>query len=164
MPSAPTVPPAPSASADALLAEELLEALSVLRRRTRRLAARPGELAPLTGAQLELVRLLRRRPGVSVAEAAAWLRLAPNTVSTLVGQLTEAGLVERRADPGDRRVARLVLAPAIARKVDDWRDRRALAVAEALGAVDGPGRRALADALPALARLADALADPGAAR
>ena len=76
--------------------DELLEALSAVRRAVRRRADRPVELLALTGAQLELVRLLRREPGVSIADAAGRLRVAPNTVSTLVRQLADAGVLERR--------------------------------------------------------------------
>ncbi len=94
-------------------------------------AAKPVELTSLTGSQLELVRLVRRRPGVSVAEAAAALRLAPNTVSTLVRALTDKGAMTRFVDPADRRVARLDLDPDVRRTVHAWRDRRAEAVAAA---------------------------------
>jgi len=139
-------------------ANDLLGALAAIRRHGRRHGGRPVELAPLTGAQVELVRVLRRRPGVSVAEAAAELHVAPNTVSTLVRQLTDAGLVRRRVGAGDRRVAQLELTPDIRRKVDAFRDRRALALAGAAGRLSGQDRRRLRDALPALVRLAEALA------
>jgi len=144
-----------------VLAQALLDAVSAIRRSGRR-AARPVELAPLTSAQLELVRFVRRHPGVSVAQAATALRLAANTVSTLVGQLTEAGLLLRQADPTDRRIARLDLAPDIRHKVDAWRDRRATAVADALRRLPEDDVRRIAAATPALERLAAALdADPG---
>jgi len=149
------------AGAALALGESLLESLSAIRRNGRRHAARPVELAPLTGAQLELVRLVRRQPGVSVTEAAAGLRLAANTVSTLVGQLAEAGLLIRRTDTSDRRVARLDLAPEIRRKVDAWRDRRTVAVAEALGRLSGADRRRIGQALAALGRLAVSLEEEG---
>jgi DNA-binding CsgD family transcriptional regulator len=51
-----------------------------IRRAGRRYSGRPVELSLLTGAQLELVRLVRRRPGLSVADAAQELGLAANTV------------------------------------------------------------------------------------
>jgi DNA-binding MarR family transcriptional regulator len=139
------------------MADELLGAMSVLRRTTRRLSGRPAVLAALTGAQLELVRLVRRRPGVSVTDAAEELRLAPNTVSTLVGQLTERGVMLRVADPADRRVAQLDLEPETRRKVTAWRDRRVEAVAAALDRMAPADRAVVADALPVLARLADAV-------
>jgi DNA-binding MarR family transcriptional regulator len=154
-------PPSASlpASGDRLtaLADRLLGALSAVRRNGRHHAARPVELAPLTGAQLELVRLVRRHPGTSVADAAAQLRLAANTVSTLVGQLVDEGLLERGIDAADRRVARLQLRPEIRRKVDAWRDRRMLNMAAAISRLSTADRQALARAVPVLERLAGEL-------
>ena len=101
------------AAADLRLADDLFTAVGQLRRHGRRLGGGPFPAGTLSGAQVELVRLVRRRPGLSVAEAAAELALAPNTVSTLVGQLAEAEVLTRVTDPQDRRVARLALtAPA----------------------------------------------------
>jgi DNA-binding MarR family transcriptional regulator len=142
-----------------VVADRLLGAMATLRRAGRRVVERPVALAALTGAELELVRLVRRRPGVSVTEAAEELRLAPNTVSTLVGQVTERRLMLRMADPADRRVARLDLDPDTRHKVTAWRDRRSEAVATAMGSLDPADRRVLAEAVGALDRLAEALHD-----
>ena len=154
---------APSAAADRKLADELLSALAAIRRATRRHAGRPAELSSLTTAQLELARVVRRNPGISIAGAAEALRLAPNTVSTLVGELTSIGLVERRTDPSDRRVARLELSEDWKRKVDVWRDRRVTAVGDAVGRLPAAEQRRLERAVPALALLADELEPLGRA-
>jgi DNA-binding MarR family transcriptional regulator len=138
-------------------ADELLDALAALRRAVRRDAARPDELSSLSGAQVELVRLLRRRPGLSVADAARELALAPNTVSTLVRQLGDAGVLERRPDPDDRRVAHLDLAPPLRQTLEAWRDRRTETVEAALASVPAADRARLDAALPALAALTAAL-------
>src|ERR1700744_1742707 len=90
-------------------ADALLKQTARIRRVRRGPQGRPGELARLPGPQRELVRLVRRRPGVSVAQAAAELGVAPNTVSTLVRQLTEAGMLVRTPDDSARRIARLKL-------------------------------------------------------
>ncbi len=135
-------------------ADELLDALSALRRATRRAADRPAKLASLTGAQIELVRLVRRHPGISVAEAAEELRLAPNTVSTLVRRLSDAGVLLRAADDADRRVARLDLQPRLRREVEAWRDRRVERIERAVAALPAGDRRKLEAAVPVLARLA----------
>lgn len=137
--------------------DELIDALTALRRGLRRDSARPRELAALTGAQLELVRLVRRNPGISVAEAATALRVAPNTVSTLVGTLTDRRVLVRRADAGDRRVGRLELAPGVRRKVEAWRDRRSDVLAAGLAALSESDRRKLAAAVPVLAKLTEEL-------
>ncbi|HEV2590778.1 MAG TPA: helix-turn-helix domain-containing protein [Gaiellaceae bacterium] len=140
-------------------ADQFLDALSALQRATRRAIARPAKLAPLTGAQLELVRLVRRNPGISVTDAAAELRLAPNTVSTLVRQLTDERVLVRTADASDRRVARLDLPPGLRREVEAWRDRRVEAMEAALAALTPEERTKLEAALPALARLAAEVAE-----
>src|ERR1700729_281128 len=144
--------------------EDLLEAVAAIRRAVRRRVGRPVELSVLTGAQLELVRLLRREPGVSIADAAARLRVAPNTVSTLVGQLADAGVLERRTDEADRRVVRLTLNPGIRRRVDAVRDRRVDALGEAMSRLSADERKVLDEATPVLLRLADDLQNEGEGR
>jgi DNA-binding MarR family transcriptional regulator len=137
--------------------EQLFAAIGLLRRHTRRRVGRPWPETPLTGSQVELVRLLRRRPGTSVAEAAAALGLAANTVSTLVRQLTDAGLIERVRDESDRRVARLALTDEARAQVERWRDRRNVQVAAAFDALSAEDREAIESAIPAITRLAGAL-------
>jgi DNA-binding MarR family transcriptional regulator len=139
------------------LAEELMAALGLVRRQVRRVARRPWPLSSLTASQTELVWLVRRHPGISVAEAAAELGLVPNTVSTLVGQLTGQGLLARRPDRRDRRVARLELTATARRQVEAVRDRRVAAVGEVLDRLDPSHVDALRAALPALAAIAERL-------
>ncbi|TDW77030.1 transcriptional regulator [Kribbella pratensis] len=139
------------------LAEDLLAAIGLVRRRLRRSAGRPLALSTLTGSQAELVRLVRRNPGISVAEAAAELGLVANTVSTLVGQLTERGMLLRAPDESDRRIARLTLTEPAREQVEAWRDRRAALVNEALDELRPADRDALRAALPALGVLAERL-------
>lgn len=149
----------PAGGADVELAEGMLASLDTVRRQARRIAGRAWPIAPLTGSQVELLRLVRRHPDISIAEAAVELGSAANTVSTLVRQLVEVGLLRRVADPADRRVARLSLTAAARRRVNAWRDRRAAVVAVALGDLSAADRWALAAALPALGRLFAALHD-----
>lgn len=53
------------------------------------------------------MRLLVRRPGLSVNEAAAELGLAPSNLSAAVRSLVTRGELERRPDPDDGRIVRL---------------------------------------------------------
>lgn len=152
----PDSPPLPVT--DVALAEELFAAVGQLRRHGRRLGGGPFAAGTLSGAQVELVRLVRRQPGLSVAEAAAQLALAPNTVSTLVGQLAEAHVLTRVTDPQDRRVARLALTASAQERVERWRDQRASATAAAITELEASERAALARAIPIIARLAATLA------
>jgi DNA-binding MarR family transcriptional regulator len=151
-----------SAAEPAQLADELLRAMASIRRSGRLVAARPAELSALTGAQLDLVRLVRRRPGVSVGEAAGELRLAGNTVSTLVRQLTGAGVLIRTSDPFDRRVARLELTAEMQRSVSAFRDRRVAVLATAMDELPPADRERLADAVEMIGRLAGRLPDRAA--
>jgi DNA-binding MarR family transcriptional regulator len=148
---------APVAAADLVLADDLFAAVGQLRRQGRRLGGGPFPAGTLSGAQVELVRLVRRRPGLSVAEAAAELALAPNTVSTLVGQLAGADVLARVSDPRDGRVARLALTTPVREQVERWRDQRALAAAGAIADLDASERADLERAVPIIARLASAL-------
>jgi DNA-binding MarR family transcriptional regulator len=98
-----------------------------------------------------------RNPGISVAAAARELRLADNSVSTLVNQLLTAGMLRRETDPGDRRAVRLELTPAAQRHIADWRDRRARMVGARMADLSDDDRAAIGAALPALRRLVSGL-------
>ncbi|HVW88022.1 MAG TPA: MarR family winged helix-turn-helix transcriptional regulator [Gaiellaceae bacterium] len=137
--------------------DDLLDAMSALRRALRRDVERPAELARLTSAQLQLLRVVRLSPGISVADAASELRVAPNTVSTLVRQLVEADVLVRRVDPHDRRVGRLDLKPGVRRKVEAWRRHRTEMVGRAVASLTPTERRRLEQALPVLVTVAEAL-------
>jgi DNA-binding MarR family transcriptional regulator len=139
------------------LAEQLLEALGLIRRQARRRVGRPWPLESLTNAQLELVRVVRREPGISVAAAAGELGVAANTVSTLVGSLVENGTLHREPDAQDRRIARLQLTDKSRVRVDRWRDERVAVLSDVLAGLDDADRTAIEGALPALGRLADQL-------
>jgi DNA-binding MarR family transcriptional regulator len=142
---------------DTVLAEELYAAVGQLRRHARRIGGRPFSDPPRTTAQLELIRLVRRTPGLSVADAAEALGVAPNTVSTLVRQLTEAGALERARDAADGRVVRLRLTPDTQARVERWLDRRTAVTARVLAELPADDRAALRRAVPVLAAIAGAL-------
>ncbi len=144
-------------------ADALLGAVGQIRRRSRRAVGGPLPETSLTGSQTELVRLVRREPGIGVADAAARLGLAPNTVSTLVRQLVEAGHMRREPDPDDRRAARLRLTDRARREVEQWRDRRIEAVARALDRLDAADLDALDAAITLLSRVGE-LIEPDEAR
>jgi DNA-binding MarR family transcriptional regulator len=112
---------------------------------------------PLPPAQSELLRLAATMPGITVADAAQELRLAPNTVSTLVGKLTAAGLLVRNRDAQDARVALLTITDAARQRLVQWRDLRADLAGQARAGLSAADRRALAAALPALLRLAEGM-------
>jgi DNA-binding MarR family transcriptional regulator len=135
----------------------LLSAISLVHRMARRAVRQAWEQDPLPPAQSELLRLAASRPGITVADAAQELRLAPNTVSTLVGKLTAAGLLTRSRDAQDARIALLAITDAAAERFTQWRDLRSDLAEQALAGLSAADRRALAAALPALLRLAEGM-------
>jgi MarR family transcriptional regulator for hemolysin len=66
----------------------------------------------MTRAQWVMLIWLDRRPGLSQKELSELLEVEPITVARLVDRLEARGMVERRADPADRRIWRLHLLPA----------------------------------------------------
>jgi DNA-binding MarR family transcriptional regulator len=102
------------------LAPELFAVVGRFRRQVRRLFPLAFG-ARLTDSQAEFIRLVGRRPDISVREAATELGLAANTASTLVSKLSADGLLIRTTDPGDRRVGRLRLAGPAQRIADESR-------------------------------------------
>jgi DNA-binding MarR family transcriptional regulator len=61
----------------------------------------------MTRAQWHILARVERQPGLSQSELAAICEVEPITVARLVDRLEKRGLIERRADPDDRRVWRL---------------------------------------------------------
>ena len=146
-----------STTAVARLAEELVERNGLLRRAIAAAAVPPEDIRSVTTAEMELLRCVRRMPNICVNDAASALALAPNTVSTLVGTLREAGLLQSDTDGDDRRVKRLRLTPRAARQVQDWRDARMDAVQLALAELSPDDRTLLKSSLPVLERIAASL-------
>src|SRR5258708_40103396 len=108
-----------------MAAADLRAAIGVLRGAARRAARQAWARQPLPPAQSELLRLAAARPGITVADAAHELRLAPNTVSTLVGRLTGAGLLCRERSAQDGRTALLTTTEKAGRRPAEFRDLRA---------------------------------------
>jgi len=138
--------------------DELMAAVLGLRRVVRRRLREqlPGTV-PLRGAQVELLQLVEREPGIGVTAAARGLHLAPNTVSTLVNQLVAADLLCRTVDPDDRRAARLELTAAARERLARWRAARTELVTAGLRTLGADEQAVLAAALPILDKLAGTL-------
>jgi DNA-binding MarR family transcriptional regulator len=82
---------------------EIGETAHALRRAFDRRAATLG----VTRAQWKVLFRLSRQPGLRQIEIADILDVEPITLSRIIDRLSEAGLVERRTDPADRRAWRL---------------------------------------------------------
>ena len=149
--------PGSLAAAGAAAAAELLAAIGAVRRTTRRAARNASATEPLPPARSELLRLTARQPGITVAEAARELWLAPNTVSTMVGDLTAQGLISRGRSSADGRAVRLSVTAKARQRLAQWRDLRAELAGQALASLNEHDQEALAAAIPVLVRLAEQL-------
>jgi DNA-binding MarR family transcriptional regulator len=101
----------------------------------------------MTRAQWIILARLDRQPGMSQNELATICEVEPITVARLVDRLEARGMVERRADPSDRRVRRLHLLPAskpILAEIMRYRDALDAEISDGL---DGPAREVFVDAL-----------------
>jgi MarR family transcriptional regulator, transcriptional regulator for hemolysin len=84
---------------------EIAETATALRRAFDRRAVSLG----VTRAQWRVLAKLSRTPGMRQVELADHLDMEAITLCRIVDRLAEAGLVERQADPQDRRAWKLVL-------------------------------------------------------
>lgn len=86
----------------------LADAARLLRTYADQKAAQFG----ITRAQWVVLARLDRQEGLKQSELAEILDLQPISLTRLLDRLCENGLIERRADPNDRRAKRLYLMPA----------------------------------------------------
>lgn len=138
------------------LVAELFGTVGRFRRQVRR-SVGPTIGTGLPESQAELLRLVGRRPGTSVRQAATELGLAPNTASTLVSRLCADGLLVRTVDPDDRRVGRLRLTESSQCLADASRAARRAALASALDRLDATAIERLTEGLAVLATLTELL-------
>ncbi|MFI9827250.1 MarR family winged helix-turn-helix transcriptional regulator [Streptomyces sp. NPDC051913] len=108
-------------------------------------------------AQLALLRHVEAHEGVTVRETADALLMKPNNVSALVTQMTELGLLERRQDPADKRVAHLHLTPTSRQRLTEVNQLKGAHLARALRALTDGELDALGSALGALESLSGRL-------
>jgi DNA-binding MarR family transcriptional regulator len=146
----------------------LADTVARLRRAMRRAARAADPANPLSVAQLEVLACVADQPGIRPGRIARQLMLAANSVTTLVNALHTRGLVERTHAVEDARAVALSLTPAGRQAVEVWRATNAAILQEALGLLEERHQSVLAEALPGMRRLAeavDALAEtPGGVR
>ncbi len=147
------------AEAGESFAQELGATLSGIHRATRRRVRHETGLEPFSGAQGELLRLVARSPGIGVSAAARELRLAGNSVSTLVNQLVAKGYLRREPSASDRRAAVLTATEAGRDRIRRWQDVRSRLLADELDRLGPDELAVLRSALPALRHLAAALSE-----
>lgn len=146
MPSRPRrqAPPPASATAD-----RLHSAAIRLLRRLRTVDAQTGLSAP----RLSALSVIVFRGPLTLSDLAAAEQVRPPTITRLVQALERAGLIERQADPADRRVTRVRATPAGRRLLEAGRARRVEQLAADIAALPPRDRRTLARAVDVLGRL-----------
>lgn len=136
----------------------LRAAVSRLSRRLRPTVAGSA----LTPSQISVLFTIVRLGPLRLSEVAEIESLNPTMLSRITGQLADAGLITRAADPEDRRAA-FVNATAAGRRLRERIHReRTQALAAHVQELDEDQRRALWAALPVLEELAERL--PGRRR
>jgi len=124
----------------------------VLLRLSRELRKETEQLS-VTARQATLLWLVKRSPGLSLAELAAGEGISPPALSGHVDRLESAGLLERVRSTEDRRRVGLRLTDEGVRLMRRIRARRTTWLAERLGALDPAELGAVEAAIPALKRL-----------
>lgn len=130
--------------------------LGRLSRRLRPTLAGSG----LTPSEISVLFTIVRFGPLRLSEVAEIERLNPTMLSRIAAQLSDAGLIRRSADPGDRRAA-LVQASAAGRRMRERIHReRTRALDAHVQELDESQREALWRALPVLEELAERLPGP----
>jgi DNA-binding MarR family transcriptional regulator len=106
--------------------------------------------AELTYSQYNVLRIIDRDGPTAQAEIARGLMVSAPVVTRIASALADAGLVERRNDPRDRRTVRLALTPRGRRRVRAMRQELLDAAGELLAPLPDARRAALAKALQEL--------------
>jgi len=91
---------------------EILFTISDVGRLLRTYADQKARRHGMTRAQWAVLLRLERREGLKQSDLAEDLDIQPITLTRLVDRLCDNGLIERRADPNDRRAKRLYLTSA----------------------------------------------------
>jgi len=124
----------------------------VLLRLARELRRETEQLG-ITARQATLLWLVKRSPGLSLAELAAEEGISPPALSGHVDRLERAGLIERLRSTDDRRRVGLRLTNEGARILRRVRARRTTWLADRLSALEPAELEAIDDAVPALQAL-----------
>src|SRR5262245_30739382 len=132
--------------------EATVEIAARLRVTATRLARRLRQEADagLSPSQLSALTTIGRHGPLTLGALAEHERVAPPSVTKIVTKLEAEGLVARRLDERDRRVAWVSLSPSGTNRLARIRQRKNEWLAARLDALDDAQRRRLADALDVL--------------
>lgn len=152
----------PTAAADDLrdAARRLSAQVGPFRRTLLNASRHEGELPTIPDAQIEVLRRLDEDGWASPTALGRSLGLARSTVSNLVAAAERDGLVERRLARGDGRSTEVGLTDLARERLRVYDAAAERVLLRALAGLPDADRAALAAALPVLARLQAAIAEP----
>lgn len=100
-----------------------------------------------TGPQWRTLKILERREGLNQGQLAELLEVEPITCCRMIDRLEEAGLVERRRDPSDRRAWRIYLTEKARPVLEELRGIAHEMIEQALQGLDSRQRDELIESL-----------------
>jgi MarR family transcriptional regulator for hemolysin len=117
---------------------DLLSVVHDVARLARVIIDKRARVHEMTRAQWVMMLWLERKPGITQKELSDLLEVEPITVARLVDRLESRGMVERRADPADRRIWRLHLLPEAVPLLEEIKAERAEIAALISEGIDQP--------------------------
>jgi len=119
---------------------------------TRLMRRNFGRRVQLTQAQWRALVYLSRNEGINQAGLADLLEVRPMTLARLIDRLEEAGWVDRRNNPDDRRACRLYLTDSAGPLIKKMHELGAKTKAQALAGFSPEAEARLMDSLSAIKR------------
>ena len=141
--------PSPATSGDASVASRLGMSVMRLERKLRQRSA-----GGVTASQYAALVTISKNGELTLGELAAAEGVAPPSMTRIAAHLEQAGLLERRPDPLDRRVARVAVSEKGAELLAEARTLRALYLTERLTELGAEEVEVLGQAAELLNRLA----------
>ncbi len=127
---------------------EIADLVGALSRRIRHRAHRDLDPFGVTWSQMRALRTIARHDGpVRMSELADRLGIARRSATSVVDELVERGLVDRTADPADRRAVAVGVTPSGWQLLDDLAGHRRAAADELTAGLTNAELRSLRDLL-----------------
>ena len=131
--------PSQPATNDVELAEHLRGAVNRLNRRLRQ-----ESLGGISPAQASMLGMADRLESPTLGELARAEQIQPPTMTRLVAQMESPGLIERIADPSDRRICRVKVTAKGRRELQRIRTRKTAFLVERIESLDEADQASLA--------------------
>jgi DNA-binding MarR family transcriptional regulator len=133
--------------------EQMAAQLHSVSMRMLRVLRREDEEAGMSASRLSALSVIVFAGPISLADLAEAEHVRPPTMSRIVENLVQDGLVTRDADPADRRMVRIAATEAGRALLDEGRARRVQAIIGRLGKLADSERRALYRGLELMERI-----------